>query len=953
MKEFLKSVAEDIYLKHSNNLDNICVIFPNQRAGVYFSKFLIETAKSPIFKPKTLTISDIFSNSSYLSLADDIYLIYQLYKIYKSVLSSNDSFDAFYFWGEMLLNDFRDIDKELVNTEDLFKNLKSIKEIENIFDYLSSEQKEVIKQFWSKFNDNKDSNQKKVFVSVWDSLNLIYNKFTSELKSKNIAYEGMLYRELANKIDNNIALDIDCKKIIFVGLNALNKVEQKLLFELKKTYNAEFYWDYDNYYINKSFFEASIFINQNIKKFGSVFDKSEKGIYNNFEADKAINVFSVTSNIGQTKLINNILEKIKSEAKNDFDENEIAIILADEQLLIPTLNSLPQYINNVNITMGYPLKFTPILSLIDNIILLWKNSRSKSSEDKTFYYKDVLRITSHQIISIFETTETKAKIGELIAKNTINIPHNYFNELSTILKTIFTGISQSNSYSEYITNIISEIIKQVDVYNNENNDALKIEKEYLFNLYTKINILSDIIEKEKIVFEKTETYFYVLKSILQNIAVPFTGEPLLGLQVMGILETRVLDFKNLIFISVNEGILPKVSVSSSFIPYNLRKGFGLPTIENQDAIYAYYFYRLIQRAENINIIYNAEQNENSTGEISRYIKQLEYESKHNIIFNDVNFNISSQDSGNISIEKNRDIITTLKNYYEEKTRTLSPSALNTYIDCSLKFYYKYIANIKEPKEIIENVDAAIFGTILHKSLELVYKLFEKENISKEIINKIIKSKTYIEDIRTAFSLSNINIEKQNILSFEIIKKNVLQVLEKDKEYTPFIILGLEKTYEKEINFKLEDTNKSVLLKGNIDRLDQIEDSIRVIDYKTGKAEMAIEDIPDIFDSEKEKRANAVLQTMFYSYVFDNKNNNELIPSVYQIKKIYSKDFNYKLSIKDGKKKLAINDFSLYKKEFELLLANKISDIFNPKINFEQTKNDKHCEYCEFSDLCNK
>ena len=938
MNNFLYFIAKQIYDENSNNLNNICIVFPNNRAALFFNKYLIQIADKTVWTPKYTTINNFISDLSDYTLGDDISLIFELYKVYKKNLSSVESFDSFYYLGKMILNDFNDIDKNYLSAKDIYKNLKDIKEIENYFDYLTEDQKQVINKFWINFYKNKDSDQKSNFASIWGKLYNIYDDFNKVVKNKGEVYEGVIYKQLYDKIVSNSNLEINYEKIIFVGLNALNVTEQKLLDYLQKKNKAQFYWDADKYYFENEIFEAGNFIRENSKKFTPKLPLTDS-IFNNFSKDKNIDVYSVSSNTGQSKIIGNILTKL---ANDKFDEENTAIVLADEELLIPVLNSIPNFIKNINITMGYPIKNTQSIGLVTNILKLWKESKLEDNE-RVFYYKNILSVLNHNLLKS-NSTEINNFNDYIIDNNLIYIKSSNINFKSEALKFVFNNDLNN---TELISNLILFIKNLLETIYQNNETTNKIEKEILFNIYFTLNRLNEVIEKEKFKFDKIQTYISLINSVLNGLSIPFEGEPLRGIQVMGILETRVLDFENVIILSSNEGVLPKISVASSFIPYNLRKGFGLPTIENQDSIFSYYFYRLIQRAKNISLVYNSEQSYTNTGEVSRFVKQLEYESGKQINYYNVENNISYDKKNKISVAKNQVVINILNEYFTNNQKYLSPSAINTYLDCELKFYFNYVSKLKEPKEFIEEIDSATFGTLFHKSMELIYNPFLNKIVSKDDITEIIKSKAFIINIKTAFENEKIKIQKQAVITFEVIKENVLQTLQKDLVYAPFKILNLEKDFKKIIDLNFNNSTKQIVIKGNIDRVDEQNGLIRIIDYKTGKAEQKTPDILSLFDSEIEKRPKAIFQTMIYAMAYKSeKKSTNIIPSVYQIKELYKEDFDYRLFIDKD-----VLLFDNYEKEFIEVLKNTINKIFDPKNAFKQTSITSNCKYCNYKNFC--
>ena len=940
MNIFLKIIANQIYKKHKNIFDEICIVFPNNRASLFFNKYLTEIASTEIWKPKYTTINNFIYEITDFNLADDLSLVFNLYKIYKKIMKSNESFDSFYFWGKMILNDFNDIDKNNLNAKDIYANLRDIKEIENIFDILNDNQKSAIKHFWHNFEQNKDSEQKKQFKSIWENLYKIYTEFNNIIKQKNEVYEGVIYKDVYNKI-LNYNINTNYKKIIFIGLNALNNTEFKLLEYLQKQKITEFYWDIDKYYIDNKLFEAGNFIRKNAKILKPEIAFNNK-IFDNFDKQKNINIYSVSSNTGQTKILSDIITKLSKQ--NNFNEEQTAVILANEELLIPVINSIPEFIKNINVTMGYPIKNTQSFGLINNIIKLWKETKYNNNESN-FYYKNVLSVIHHNLLQNITDFNTDKFEEQLISQKKIYITPKDINTKSELLKNIFQDQINLSKTIENLIAIISEIINLTD--NNQNETTSKIETEVLFSIYLNLNRLNDIIKTEKIKFKNFKTYENLIQNILSSISVPFEGEPLKGLQIMGILETRAIDFKNIIILSLNEGTLPKVSVASSFIPYNLRRGFNLPTIENQDSIFSYYFYRLIQRAKNISLVYNAEQTYTNTGEASRFIKQLQYESGKKINFINVENNIALNAKNKITIKKNQAIINILDKYFTNPKKYISPSAINTYIDCSLKFYFRYIAKIKEPDEITENIDSALFGTIFHKAMELTYKPFLNKIVNQNDIEKIINKETYIKHINQAFNDEKIKLEKQVIITYEIIKENILQALKKDKTYTPFKILYLEKDFKTQLNINFNNTTKKITVKGNIDRVDKINNKTRIIDYKTGKAEQKINEISNMFNPLIDKRPKAIMQTMIYAMAYKSEtNNNNLYPCIYQIKELHSNKFYYELFF--NKKILQYDDIE---DNFKTELTKTINKIFDTKQNFSQTDNQNHCKYCEYKKIC--
>jgi len=752
MEPFLKHTALDLFSRYGDQISDLCIVFPNRRAGLYFKKYLSEIVNKPLWSPNTATINNLMQDISGLQIADNIKLLFDLYKVYTSIKKTNESFDDFYYWGEMLLNDFDDLDKYLVNPEDLFKNLKNLKSIQDQFAYLSENQIKAIQDFWKSFDPEKYSVHQEDFISIWTVLFEIYTEFYQNLKTKQIAYEGMVYRTVAEKIKDNSLIDLKYNKIVFVGFNALNNCEKTLFNYLNNNKKAEFYWDYDNLYIRNESFEAGLFLRENIRNYKSPESFSSKDIFNKLSEPKNIEIISVPSDVGQAKYIQAFLSENKNALTDD--PNKTAIVLSDEHLLIPVIHSIPDTIEKVNITMGYPVINTPIYSLLEHIIELQKNCKESQSGETLFYHKNVVAILNHQYIKSCYFENSIELLNYIQTHNRITLTANELSK-NDFFGKIFHKTDNYTVLSEYLLSILHAIYNTIySSVPEENKHTVSIEKEYIYHIYLSINRINDVLTEQKVDI-KTDTYIRLLRKIIRNLRIPFTGEPLNGLQIMGILETRLLDFENIYILSMNEGVFPKSESSMSFIPYNLRKGFGLPTIEHQDAIYGYYFYRLIQRAKNVTLIYNSNSDGLQSGEMSRFIYQLKYESNFKIKEKSLRYDISSLIPKPITIVKSESILEKLNKYHStelEKMDYLSPSALSSYLKCKLRFYYRYIAGLEEKEVISEQIDAPMFGNILHQTMYALYKPYTEQLINLNTIQSILKSESLISNaIDLAFS----------------------------------------------------------------------------------------------------------------------------------------------------------------------------------------------------------
>ena len=630
---------------------------------------------------------------------------------------------------------------------------------------------------------------------------------------------------------------------------------------------------------------------------------------------------------------------------------------------MPVLSSVPEKINDINITMGYPIKDTSVYSYIEFLTNLNNNTKEKEDGECLYYHQDVLSILNHQYIISLVAEESRSIEESIRKSNRIYIQESDL-QTTTLFEQIFNRRAAINNFTEYLMNILFNILEKDSENEEQNQRSVSfIEKEFIYKVYLTIKRLTGILKEQR-----TKLGFKVLiKVLLQAISslrIPFEGEPLKGLQIMGLLETRLLDFENVIILSVNEGILPRKGHDSSYIPYNIRKAFELPVNENNDAIYAYYFYRLLQRVKNIYLVYNSAVTDKgiSTGEQSRFISQLETESIFDIHKTNIGFDLSMNLPEKILVHKSQQITDRLNRFISDSGEEdfLSPSALNFYIDCSLKFYFRYIAGLKEAEEITEDIDSMLFGSIIHKSMEILYKKYIDEIITADIIHSILKSENIIDiAIKKAFSLVYFKSDGNHIpdltgrisLVFEIIKKYVKLVLEFDKKNTPFRLLGLEENVKTKIQFSVKGSIKKVDIGGTIDRIDQYENTIRIIDYKTGKPTYTTPDLGTLFKKNTRNRNNAIFQILVYSGIYHDQHPDEknICPSLFFIKDINTPAFNWHIK---NQKKQVDNYYPLNDKFLEHL-QSLVSEIFNPEIPFVQTTEEKICEYCPYAEICSR
>ena len=959
MKPFLYQVASLFYEKWGAEVSRLAFVFPNRRTGLFFQKYLSEVADTPLFSPTILTINDLFIQLSGKQSADRISMLFTLYDIYIRQSGSTETFDEFLYWGEMLLNDFDDIDKYMANARMLFSNVTDLREIENDFDFLSDEQIAAIRSFWSSFYPRGDTPNQQQFLAVWQVLYDLYEEFRATLAAEGKGYEGMIFREVVESMERGESPDLPYERIVFVGLNALSVSEERFLAQLQKREIADFYWDYVSDKVTDPDNKASYFVSRNRKSFPSSMKLPPEE-----KVKTEIEVIGIPSGIGQAKHVYTLLSDWCKEAEMSSEEAlRTAVILPDEHLLIPVLNAIPEQIRRINVTMGYPLAGTPVASLIEYILALQKNVRY-IDRNPLFYFRDVLPVLNHRYILSTSPEIISSLVKEITENNKIYISHTELGK-TPLLEILFTPVTGVEAFSDYLIKVLEELNKVMSALSDEEEEDAPqrtndLEQEFIFHYFTTVNRMKEVMKDARIEM-KIDTFFRLLKRVTDTITIPFHGEPLSGLQIMGVLETRALDFDRLIILSMNEGIFPQRKAANSFIPYNLRRGFGLPTYEHQDSVWAYHFYRLIERASHVSLLYDTRSNGLQTGEVSRFVHQLHYHYEVPMRDKLVVYNVSSSKTPPLAVPKREDIMRRLDAYRKGGSKAISASAINTYLDCPLKFYFSVVEGIREEEEVSETIESDVFGSILHKVMEELYKPFQGKMVTVDLLKAIRKDTALLTGaIARAFASEFFKTEVvrsltgQNYLIGEMIRKYVEKILERDGKLTPFVYIESERKINGLIS--LSD-HSEIRLKGFIDRVDEVLDAIRIIDYKSGSGTTTFSSIESLFNKEEKDRAKAVMQVFMYCWMYAHFTENKgktIQPGIYYVRSLFSDPFDPSVyhRIERGKSE-KVEDFSGYAQAFEEGLRGCLDEIFNPEIPFTQTPTGKACSYCPFKGICGK
>lgn len=959
MESFLKLVAADLYKHTEGNLAHTAVVFPNKRAGLFFNEYLAQESESPIWSPAYVSISELFRSLSPWEVGDPVKLVCELYKIFRRETQSTETLDDFYFWGEMLISDFDDADKNKVDTDKLFSNLQDLRNIMDDYTFIDDEQEEAIRQFFQNFSIERRTALKERFISLWNVLGNIYKGFRESLASQNIAYEGMMYRHVIEHLNVD---KLPYEKYVFVGFNVLNKVEHTLFTQLKDAGKAVFYWDYDEFYMKENrqavTHEAGEFIRRNLRDFPSPLSGE---LFKNLSKPKEVHYIASSTENAQARYLP---QWIRNNLTTP--EKETAVVLCNEALLQPVLHSLPAEVKHVNITMGFPLSQTPVYSFL--IALLELHTHGFNFKSGRYTFQSVVTLLKHPY------TRQLTGQAELLEKELTR--NNRFYPLpgelgkDEFLTRLFTPLSGNLNLCIRLSETLQQVagIYQANTSGTEDTDAFnQLYRESLFKAYTTINRFRTLIEEDELTVQ-SETFRRLLVKVLSATNIPFHGEPAIGMQVMGVLETRNLDFRHLVLLSVNEGQLPKSGGDSSFIPYNLRKAFGMTTIEHKIAVYAYYFYRLLQRAERITLMYNTSSDGLNRGEWSRFMLQFLIEWPHPITRQFLEAGQSPQGTSPITVEKTPDVMRRMQSLFDVRTNPkakFSPSALNYYLDCPLKFYYRYVAGLSAPDEVSAEIDSATFGSIFHYAAEHIYKDLTTHGkvINKEALETLLRNEVKLQDyVDTAFKKLFFNVPQNEkpeyngvqLINSAVIARYLKQLLQNDLRYAPFTFIASEMEVDEPIDIQ---TPKGVIksrIGGIIDRMDSKDGTLRIVDYKTGGDADTPPHVESLFIPDK-KRSNYVFQTFLYAAIMCRKQPTmKIAPALLYIHRAATETYSPVIQMGEPRKpKEAVEDFSKYEKEYRERLQGLLEEIFNPEKSFTQTEIIEKCTYCDFKALCKR
>lgn len=945
---FLENIARKFLREYGRDVFKIAFVFPTRRARLYFRKYLLELKEpgTALWTPPIYSIGDFIERLSERSVADDLDLIFQLFSIYQEHVGSYPKkFEEFYPWGKMILSDFDEMDKYLVDTGELFTILKEFKEVE---DFAKDEKADIYNKY----------------TGFWESIGLLYRHFNQVLTLKNKAYQGMVYREVAENIKAIASEEksrLHWKKVIFCGFNALSKAEETIIKHLLDKGTAEIYWDMDRYFAgqDRQIQEAGRFFRKNKKTLD--LPKDEKEIHwveDRLWEPKTIRVIGVQSKVSQAKMLGVLLEKLQRES--GYPEN-VAVVLPDESLLFPTLNSLPKEVSQVNVTIGFPLAQTPVYSLMDSVMEMQLRAADvkRVSKDEEFYYKDIRRVLNHPYVKLLAPEEIDAFTVEIKNRNLIYLKATEIPVSSEPLQRIFRlrigAVELMDFFLEFLDGVRAH-------YREHEPDLFPVDYEYMYHFYTLMSRLRDSLltasqEAPGLTDLDAKAFRQLVTDIMQNTRIPFTGEPLVGLQIMGMLETQTLDFDHIYVLSLNEGHLPPGKAQQSLIPYEYRQKVKMPTYEDSDAIAAYHFYRLLKNSKNVTLFYVTEVKGFEKSEKSRFVEQMliEFpeENKNARVEHEImDFTFDAGGKKAISVRKTGEIVKQLK-----KMR-FSASSLLKYLSCPLQFYLSYVLRLREEEEVYESPDYRLIGTIVHGALETLYKPFmgsgktvtvkDIETLEMEADKAIIS--TYREELEAADLMVG-----RNRLVYEVMSKFLSNLFIREKERSGFRVELLEKEIRNiPFIFPLNGKKITAKLDGVIDRVDMTADGVYcIIDYKTGSVSGlnigAKDDLSVILSGKEAVNRKAMFQLFFYRYL---------------LKCSGGYEGKYRLGIYSFKDmKRGLKQVTIEKKEtivpeemldlYKAVLAGIFREIFDESKEFTQTTDETQCGFCPFTNICNR
>lgn len=956
---FLEKVAKTLYDNHHDEMEKQVVVLPSRRAGLYLARHLSCLSDKPQWAPEMVTVTELFSSFSKFRQTETETLIFDLYRAYSDEMASPLPFDDFWAWGETIVADFNDIDLWLADAEKIYSNISDLKEIDQKFGGLTEEQIEIIRSFWTSFKpEDTGSEARTAFRSVWQMLGPLYNSFQTRLASEGRAWEGMLCRKVAEEAMND-SLEIPYNVTYHIaGLNALNNCEKELFLFFKRRGRVRFYWDDDHGFMNRKNHKASVFINENLKNFGSDLPEYNKEQLTAKEGRWTI--IDTPSDTAQAKMLPEILKAAGFDPSSDATDT--AVILADEKLLAPVLTSLPEEVTGVNVTMGHPFKYTPLYSFLKQLFMLARYA-SHSGDEHSFRAENVLGIIRHQYFTVLMTEDAAPVAAEIISGNMVRVEQSYLAQ-KLPAGYLFDLPVEAKLFPGYLINILTKLYENSYGADSERG-IMSVDREYMRLAISEAGKLRNLILAYNLNL-KIDTCIRLIDRVFKKLIVPFSGEPLKGLQVMGVLETRALEFSNVIFLSLNEGIFPNQSYENTFIPYNIRRAFGLPTINEHESIYSYHFFRLLRKPKHGWFMYNSTAQGVSSGEMSRYLIQMKYDPAYSPEFSTLHILVGRSSIIPGTLEKNEGHISALIERYtgeakNGKHKFMSPSAVNCWMNCRMKFYYKYVCGIDEDDKLEKEIDQRRFGNILHEVMEEIYIPLKGATADQTYFKAVAADSAKLRDIITDTAAREMKWRKEILLAgksviiIDVLERYIKDILRYDSNLQNMSIMHLEEPFYRLFDVATPVGSAPISVGGIIDRVDNLSGRLRVVDYKTGYPKENKVTLEQLFDDTKDKLNDAVLQTLLYCDALLALNPGEIIlPAIYWVQQISSPEFNPSVNLTDFGTGMPLKEkYSEVMIDYEERLMGVLEKIFSTEEHFSMTSFTRKCTSCPYRLLCQR
>ena len=956
--DFLERVAYKLREQHGGEMDRQRVVLPSRRAGLYLARYLSRLSDRPQWSPQMMTVGELFQSFTDTRLADIEVQIFELYGVYTRSFGNEMTFDDFWSWGELIINDFNDIDLYLADAGKLYTNISDLKEIDAKFGGLTDEQTEIIRSFWKSFDPGSSSSEARTkFYSVWQKLSPLYAEFRKVLKQKGLAGDGMLCRDVAEKAAaGTLELPAGVTWHI-VGLNALNNCEKSLFRYLRESGHAKYYWDDSHFFMDDPDHKASVFMRENRRAFGNELDGDDQG--ETSQPEGSWQIIDTPSDTAQARMVSQLLNDENISRSSDLTDT--AVILADEKLLMPVLTSLPPSVEDVNVTMGHPFRYTSLYSFLKQLMALVRSARVADGTN-TFRSDDVIALLRHQYFRLLAGDIFQKLIDEIIKGNMIRVDAGLLSQ-DLPVKEIFAVPAEGSSVPAYMTRILA-LIEEATFVAADEKQTFSADREYIRMAMKSTVRLGNLIASYSLDLQ-VATCLRLIDRVLRKLIVPFSGEPLRGIQVMGVLETRALEFKNILFLSLNEGIFPGKSYENTYIPYSIRRAFGLPTVNEHGSIYAYYFFRLLRKPVRGWFMYNSTAQGLASGEMSRYLVRMSYSPGFRTEQLSVRISVGRSRLMPERRRKNDGHNRVLLDLYGTKggnTKYLSPSAVNTWVNCRMRFYYRYVCNMPEEERLEKDIDQRRFGNILHETLHRLYEPLRDDRQAASVIKAMAADSSHVRDTIIAAATSEMRwsidtlMSGKGVIIIDVLEKYVKDLLDYDAGSGELMLLNLEDDFHSVRSVQTGTAGElQIRIGGRVDRVDITGGAVRIIDYKTGSPKKESVAPGDLFDEGKERRNDAFMQALLYCSMVREKHPGRIvIPAIYWVQQLSSRDFSPYANMAGLDGPSADHEaWESFMEEFSGNLNMTLNKIFSPGEDYVMTGFEHRCTFCPYRALCRR